>query len=137
MIKNCEIGKSTIIFPMVNLYDCKIGENCKIANFVEIGKNVIIGDNVNIQAFVFIPEGIEIKDNVFIGPGVIFCNDKYPPSEQLKKTIVYEDVSIGASSVILPGIKLYSFCKIGAGSVVTKNVLSWKTVIGNPARMID
>lgn len=49
-------------------------------------------------------------------------------------TIVMDNVSIGANSTILPSISLGSNCKIGMGSVVTKNVKQDKTAFGNPAR---
>ena len=124
---------------LVNLYYCKLGKNTKIAAFVEIGRDVIIGDDCKIEAFSFIPEGVIIGNNVFIGPHVCFTNDKHPPSLDNFKamtTIVEDHVSIGAGAVILPGITLHTNCVIGAGAVVTRDVASDTTVVGNPAREI-
>ena len=116
-----------------------IGENVKIGAFAEIGRKVKIGDNVNISCGVFIPENVIIEDNVFIGPHVVFTNDKNPPSHgkwrEEEPTIVMEGVSIGANSTILPSLILGKDCKIGAGSVVTKNVAEKTVVFGSPARV--
>ena len=104
--------------------------------FIFIGDEVEIGDNTNIQEFVFIPNGVTIGDNVFIGPHVCFTNDKYPPSKgkYWAKTLVEDDVVIGANATILPGVILKKGCKVGAGSVVTKDVQEGQVVVGNPAR---
>lgn len=112
-----------------------IPESCKVHAPVWIGKNVKIGERCKIQAMSFIPEGVTLEDDVFIGPGVIFTNDRHPPSGQWEKTHVHKGVSIGANATILPGVTIYEDAKIGAGSVVTKDVLPGVTMIGNPARL--
>ena len=113
-----------------------IGEGTKIAAFVEIGRDVVIGKNCKIQAFVFIPPGVTIEDDVFIGPHVCFTNDRYPTTKGFisAKTTVKQGASIGASAVILPGITIGERARIGAGSVVTKDVPNDVLVYGNPAK---
>lgn len=139
VIKNVKVGKGTTIHDQVNLYKCKIGKNSKIDAFVYIEESVIIGNNCKIKPFVFIPTGVTIQDNVFIGPNVSFTNDKYPKSRgewKLLKTIVKKGASIGANSVILPGVTIGKDALVGAGSIVTKNVPDDAIVIGNPLRII-
>ena len=112
----------------------KIGKGTTIHAPVWLGTDVEIGSHVKIQAFAFVPEGVSILDDVFIGPGVVFTNDKYPPSGKWEQTIVREGASIGANATILPGVVIGEYAKIGAGSVVTKDVPTGETWVGNPAK---
>jgi len=139
IIKNVEIGENTRIHDQVNLYKCKIGKNCKIDAYVYIEEGVEIGNNVKIRPFTFIPTGVKIEDDVFIGPGVIFTNDKYPRVKgkwKLLKTTVKKGASIGAKTVILPGITIGKYTLIGAGSVITKDIPDYAIATGNPAKII-
>jgi UDP-2-acetamido-3-amino-2,3-dideoxy-glucuronate N-acetyltransferase len=141
--EDVKIGKTTKVHQpsLVNLYGCIIGEDCVVAAFVEIGQGVIIGNNCKIQAFCFIPEGVVIGNNVFIGPNVTFTNAKYPPQDKevwsKNKTIVEDNVSIGAGSIILPNITIAKNTRIGAGTVVTKDTKENDILIGVPARTIN
>ena len=49
---------------------------------------------------------------------------------------IEDDVSLGANSVLLPGITLKRGTIVGAGSVVTKNTNENDIVIGNPAKLL-
>lgn len=140
VIKKANFGKNVRIYDQVNLYGCTVGDNTKIDAFVYIEEGVIIGKNVKIRPFTFIPEGVTIEDDVFIGPNVTFTNDKYPRSRgewKLLKTLVKKGASIGAGSVILPGVTIGENAMVGAGSVVTEDVRDNETVAGNPARKIS
>jgi UDP-2-acetamido-3-amino-2,3-dideoxy-glucuronate N-acetyltransferase len=139
ILKEVNVGKGTIVHDHVNLCRCKIGKNSKIDAFVYIEAGVVIGDNCKIRPFVFIPTGVTIEDDVFIGPNVSFTNDKHPRSKgewKLLETVVKKGASIGANSVILPGLTIGQDALIGAGSVVTKDVQSKAVVAGNPAQTI-
>ena len=132
MIKIWHKNKSIILTK-------KIGQGTTIHAPVWIGENVEIGNNVKIQAFAFLPEGVKIEDNVFIGPGVVFTNDKYPPSDKIgwEKTLVKEGASIGANATILPGIRIGKRSMVGAGAVVVKDVPNYEIWVGNPAIPIE
>ncbi|MBI2675141.1 MAG: N-acetyltransferase [Candidatus Aenigmarchaeota archaeon] len=146
VIEGVKLGENVKLFSFVNLFGCEIGDSTKIGCFVEIKKGVRVGKNCKIEPFAFIPEGVTIGDGVFIGPHVCFTNDKYPAAVNpdgspksasdwsLKETVVEDNVSIGAGSVILPGLRIGKAAVIGAGSVVTKDVAPGATVVGNPAR---
>jgi acetyltransferase-like isoleucine patch superfamily enzyme len=139
IIKDVKVGENTRIYDQVNLYKCKIGKNCKIDAYVYIEEGVEIGDNVKIRAFTFIPEGVKIEDDVYIGPRVTFTNDKYPRARgrwRLLKTLVREGASIGAGSIILPGVTIGRYALIGAGSIVTKDVEDYAIALGVPAKTV-
>jgi len=133
-------GRGTIIYSPEKsvILDCKIGKNCTIHAPVWIGNYVKIGDGCKIQFGVFIPEGVTLEDDVFIGPGVVFTNDKYPPSTKKNwlKTKVRKGASIGANSTILCGITIGIGAGIGAGAVVCESVPAHQTWVGNPAHKI-
>ena len=137
VIVDSEIGEGTVVRDHVNLYKCRIGRNCKIESFVYIEEGVVIGDECKLKPFVYIPSGVTIEDGVFLGPNVKFTNDKHPRVSgdwELLRTIVCRGASIGAGSVILPGVRIGRNAMVGAGSVVTKDVQDEQVVYGNPAR---
>ena len=136
-IVDAEIGEGTEVRDQVNLYKCKIGKNCKIESFVYIEEGVTVGDDCKIKPHVYIPTGVIIEDQVFLGPNVTFTNDKYPHAKgdwKLLNTVVGVGASIGAHSVILPGVRIGRNAMVGAGSVVASDVPDGAIVCGNPAR---
>ncbi|MGQ4892272.1 MAG: acyltransferase [Candidatus Njordarchaeia archaeon] len=139
ILKDVEIGEGAKIYDQVNLYKCKIGKNTKIDAFVYIEEGVEIGNNVKIRPFTFIPSGVKIEGDVFIGPNVVFTNDKYPRVRgkwRELKTVVKKGASIGAGAVISPGVTIGKYALIGAGSVVIEDVPDYAIVVGNPARIV-
>ena len=116
-----------------NVSSKSIGHGCTIHSHVWIGKDVKIGNKVKIQAFSFIPDGVVIEDNVFIGPHVVFTNDRKPPSDTWSKILVKKGARIGANASILAGVTIGEGALIGMGSVVIKDVKPYTTVVGNPA----
>ncbi len=145
--KGVTLGKNTKVYEPANLFNCKIGDNCIIGMFAEVG-NTEIGNNCKIEASAFIPKGVIIEDNVFIGPHVCFVNDKKPracsESGEVKsnsdwkvgKTIVKKGASIGANSTILCDVTIGENAMIGAGSVVVKDIPANTVVVGNPTKEI-
>jgi len=141
-IKNCKIGQNTKIWNFVNLYNCEIGNNCNIGSYVEIQNNAKIGNNVIISSHSFICSLVTIEDNVFIGHGVITINDINPPSKrrtsstkEWKKTLIKEGTSVGSNATLLP-VTIGKNAVIGAGAVVTKDVPDNVIVAGVPAKII-
>lgn len=137
-----EFGENVKVVQPVNLYGCIIGDNCFIGPFVEIQKDVKIGSNTKIQSHSFICELVSIGDNCFIGHGVMFINDLFSaggPAQGNKalwrKTQIGSNVSIGSNATILP-VTICDRVVIGAGSVVTKNIIRSGVYAGNPAKFI-
>jgi len=82
-------------------------------------------------------DGVTLEDDTFIGPNVVFTNDKFPRSKHFQSsipsTIVRRGASIGANATILPGLTIGQNSMVGAGSVVTRDVPPHAIVCGNPA----
>jgi acetyltransferase-like isoleucine patch superfamily enzyme len=133
--------KVTIVQP-VNLYGCTIGSNTFIGPFVEIQKKVRIGNFCKIQSHSFICELVEIGDHCFIGHGVMFVNDLFSDggpaggdTSKWKATRIGDHVSIGSNATILP-VNICNNVVIGAGAVVTKDIIQPGIYAGNPARKL-
>jgi acetyltransferase-like isoleucine patch superfamily enzyme len=147
------LGQNVVIHhpDLVNLYGCEIGDESKIATFVEIQRGAILGRRVKVEAFAFIPTGVTIEDGVFVGPHVCFTNDRYPSSVdaagnllgagasgdwEIVPTVVEAGASIGANATIVCGVRIGAGALVGAGSVVTRDVPPGTLVVGNPARVV-
>ena len=141
-IRDVEFGKNVIVVEPSNLYECKIGDDCFIGPFVELQKGVIIGDRCKIQSHVFICELVTIGNDCVVAHGVMFINDPYAigrPARRdkslWKETNIGNNVSIGSNATILP-VRICSGVVIGAGSVVTKDIIEVGIYAGNPAKLI-
>ena len=141
-IINVSSGQNVKIIEPVNIYDCELGDNCFIGPFVEIQKGVKIGNNNKIQSHSFICELVIIGNNCFIGHGVMFVNDLFSGGgpaggdrTRWKSTHINDDVSIGSNATILP-VYICSNVVIGAGAVVTKDILLPGIYAGNPAKKL-
>jgi acetyltransferase-like isoleucine patch superfamily enzyme len=125
---------STVWQYCVILSGAKIGKKCNINAHCFIENDVTVGDNVTLKCGVFLWDGITIEDDVFIGPNVTFSNDRYPKSKnrefKLERTIVKKGASIGAGATILPGVTIGENVLVGAGSVVTHDVIVAKILRG-------
>lgn len=135
------LGNNTRIWAFAHILPgAKIGSDCNICDHVFIENDVVVGDRVTIKSGVQLWDGIRLADDVFVGPNVTFTNDRFPRSkhypENFLETRVEKGASIGAGSVILPGIVIGMNAMVGAGSVVTRTVPPNAIVLGNPARIV-
>jgi acetyltransferase-like isoleucine patch superfamily enzyme len=141
-IINVKFGNGVKIIEPVNLYDCTIGDSTFIGPFTEIQKGVQIGENCRIQSHNFICEGVTIGNNCFIGHGVMFINDTFSQGEpangdraKWRQTVIGNYVSIGSNATILP-VSICDHTVIGAGAVVTRDIIFPGKYAGNPAELL-
>ena len=146
---SAHIGEGTQIWHQSQVREgARIGQNCILGKGVYVDFDVRIGDRCKLQNGVFVYHGARLEDGVFVGPGAILTNDRFPrainPDGSLKtdadwevgRTHVRRGASLGAGSLILPGVTIGEFALVGAGAVVTRDVPDHGLVVGNPARLI-
>lgn len=140
--EGCSIGEGSKIWHFSHIMsNCIIGQDCNIGQNVVVSPEVVLGNNVKVQNNVSIYTGVECEDDVFLGPSMVFTNVINPRSAvnrrgQYSKTLVKKGASIGANATIVCGHDIGEYAFIGAGAVVTKEVLPYALVVGNPARQV-
>lgn len=140
--EGCDIGIGTKIWHFCHIISgTTIGKNCSFGQNVMAGPNVSIGNECKIQNNVSLYNGVTLEDNVFCGPSCVFTNVLTPRAgverkDEYAKTLVKKGATIGANATIVCGNSLGQYCTIGAGAVVTKDVLNFALMAGVPAKRI-
>ena len=111
----------------------RIGENCYIVSSVSFGSEpflVTVGDHVRLTSDVQL---------ITHDGGVWVLRELYP---ELKDIDVFgriklgNNIHIGVSTIIMPGVTIGDNSIIGAGAVVTKDIPANSIAVGVPARVI-
>lgn len=143
IVESDSIGAGTRIWAFSHVMkgaqigsNCNIGEGCYIESHAVIGNNVVIKNNISVW------DKVTIEDDCFLGPNVVLTNVIYPRAtfkkglEGFTPTLVKRGVTIGANATILCGNTIGEYAFIGAGAVVTRDVLPYTVVVGNPMRLV-
>ena len=114
--------------------------------YCDYGTNILIGDNVffNFNCVVLDVMRVKIGSRTLLGPNVQVYTATHPMDyreraaglEYARPVTIGEDVWIGGSAVICPGVKIGDRSVIGAGSVVTRDIPSDVFAAGNPCKVI-
>jgi acetyltransferase-like isoleucine patch superfamily enzyme len=141
-IKDVVMGRNVTVVEPSNLYGCILGDRVFVGPFVEIQKGVVIGAGTRIQSHSFICELVTIGNQCFVGHGVMFINDRFSNGGPARgdrslwcTTKIGDNVSIGSNATIMP-VSICNNVVIGAGSVVTKDIVIPGVYAGNPARLL-
>lgn len=113
---------------------------CDYGSHIETGRNFYANYNCTILDVAKVTFG----DNCLLGPNTSIYTAGHPlhPDsrnsgyEYGKKVSIGDNVWIGGSTVICPGVRIGDNSVIGAGSVVTGDIPSWSVAAGNPCRVI-
>lgn len=114
--------------------------------YCDYGYNMIVGEKVffNFNCVVLDVSYVRIGSRTMFGPNVQIYTATHPLDhverssgvEFAKPVSIGDDVWVGGSAVICPGVKIGDRSVIGAGSVVTKDIPSDVFAAGNPCRVI-
>ena len=126
-----------------------IGDDKIIINqpfYCDYGKQISVGKRffANFHFTVLDEANVTIGDDCFIGPNVSIytaCHSTDPIERNTRKewaepVTIGDNVWIGGSVTILPGVTIGDNVTIGAGSVVTKDIPSNVVAVGNPCHVI-
>lgn len=114
--------------------------------YCDYGSNIKIGDKVffNFNCVVLDVMQVTIGSRTLFGPNVQVYTATHPLDykerasglEFAKPVTIGEDVWVGGSAVICPGVTIGDRSVIGAGSVVTKDIPADVFAAGNPCKVI-
>jgi maltose O-acetyltransferase len=114
--------------------------------FCDYGYNITVGEKVffNFNCIVLDVAPVTIGSRSMFGPNVQIYTATHPIDfkerasglEFAKPISIGEDVWIGGSAVICPGVSIGNRSIIGAGSVVTKDIPTDVIAAGNPCKII-
>lgn len=114
--------------------------------YCDYGKQISVGHRffANFSFTVLDEAPVTIGDDCFIGPNVSIytaCHSTDPVerntrNEWAKPVAIGDNVWIGGSVTILPGVTIGSNVTIGAGSVVVNDIPDNCVAVGNPARVV-
>mgnify|MGYP001773623724 FL=1 len=147
-INNTPIEEKETIVALERQVFGKTGDNLYVTPpfQVDYGRHVEIGNNfyANMDCIFLDVNKIKIGNNVMVGPRVSFYTAGHPIDPQIRieelefglPITVEDNVWIGGSATILPGVTIGKNSIIAAGAVVTKDVAANTIVGGNPAQLI-
>lgn len=114
--------------------------------YCDYGYNIQLGKNVffNFNCVILDVSPVHVGNRTLFGPNVQIYTATHPINHverasglELSKPIsVGEDVWVGGTAVICPGISIGDRSVIGAGSVVTRDIPADVFAAGNPCRVI-
>jgi maltose O-acetyltransferase len=125
-----------------------LGETCVIEPpfRCDYGYNIHVGENfyANFDCVILDVCRVDVGQDCLVGPGVHIYTATHPldPEERArgleygKPVTIGDNVWIGGSAVINPGVTIGDNSVVGSGAVVTKDVPDGVVVQGNPASVV-
>lgn len=145
------IGDGTAVWDNVHVRKgAEVGARCILGEKTYVAGGAAIGDLCKLNAGVYVCAGVTLGRGVMVAAHVVFTNERNPratdpeltelrpsePTVNTLSTVVEDGVTIGSGAAIGPGLTLGTFCMVGMGSVVTRDVPPHTLVAGNPARVL-
>ena len=137
-----QIGEGTKIWHFCHVMaGARIGARCVLGQNVFVASRAVLGNGCKIQNNVSLYDDVTLEDDVFVAPSAVFTNVVNPRSfierkHEYRATRVGRGASVGANATVVCGHDIGEYAFVGAGAVVTKNVLAYALVSGVPARQM-
>ncbi|MBA3539612.1 MAG: N-acetyltransferase [Deltaproteobacteria bacterium] len=137
-----ELGEDVRIWHFVHvMHGAVIGDGTSVGQGCYIAGKVRIGKGCKIQNHVSLYDGVTVEDEVFLGPSCVFTNVTHPRAHVVRKdsyarTLIHRGATVGANATIVCGVTIGEYAMIGAGAVITRDVLAHALVVGTPGRRI-
>ena len=139
-IVDVTVGSNVTVVEPANLYGCVLGDDVFVGPFVEIQRGARVGARTRVQSHSFVCELVTIGEDCFVAHGVMFINDTFAlggpargRQDLWRATVIGNRVSLGSNATILP-VRIADDIVVGAGAVVTKDLVKPGVYAGNPAR---
>jgi len=140
--ESARLGAGTVVWSHACILSgAVLGRNCRVGHGAFIDRGVRVGDDVVIHNNASLYRPVEIGNRVFIGPHVVFVNDRDPRSDATRDLSgvswkVHDGATIGANVTIMSDVTLAAYSFIGAAALVTESTVPYGLYIGSPARLI-
>lgn len=151
------VGEKVLLSKKASIYSpqyISLGNHVRIDDFCVLSGRISIGNYIHVAVFSALfggDAGIEIYDfaNISSRVSIYAVNDDYSgetmsnpmipeafKNVEQKKVIIGRHTIIGATSVVLPGVKIEEGCSFGSFSLVCKSTEPWSMYAGIPCKKI-
>ena len=139
---NTKLGRNAAVHPPYFLHNVQLGDysyvakNCTITRCV-IGKFCSIGPNFCCGLGLHPTNGVSTAPmfySVAKQNGVTLCKEN--KTKEFKKSVIGNDVFVGANVTVLDGVRIGDGAVIGAGAVVIDNIPPYAVAVGVPAKVV-
>lgn len=143
LCESTQVGDGTRVWAFSHVMaGAVLGKDCNVGEQVFLESGAVVGNECTLKNGVSIWDRVTLEDRVFLGPNVVFTNDRRPRAflkrgtEGFLPTRVRTGASLGANCTVVCGVTIGEYAFVGAGTVVTKDVPPHGLVAGNPGKLI-
>ena len=124
------LSRSPVTYPVLVHPDATVGFKVRLAEGVVVAAGVRLSTNIQVGRHVHIDQNAVVGHDSTLGEF-----SRLSPQVCISGSVtVASGAFIGAAAVVLPGLHIGDFARVGAGAVVTQTVARGITVKGIPAK---